>query len=595
MADFISTTTGQWADGATWGNTSPGTIGTDYPGLDNDTATISNGDIVTFSIDNSSYQLGDVTIDAGGELVFDNAATTYMGIGDANLIVNGDLTINVVDSAYTCTIVINSTVYTNGLEIGSAATVNISGDPSVFGSTPEAVLQANWTSGQSFTVVGDYVGVWSSGNELLLVKDGEYSAIATDCVLVTINTVAANGDNTDITINEAFPGGSYALGGYVWNIERNVIIDLNGTEDITIDGGSSTSGRLIASEGATITINSARIGWGNSIDLFDADIDNSVFHNFDGRDSNLVDCQGNDNCLMYFGSDNFYIKRSDLIRANFIGCESVLGVARSMLKACRVVNCNGLTFSSNDLIYSVLDLELYKFVGTSSIAPFNFPDIVETTITGHFGENANGVSYLSNDYIFTHLNKYNRFIRFKDFNCPISIQAQGNYNGATYGPNQVYLEAWNGDRDDYRMFGSHGNALAVEANGSGVTPYQRSGGNSVLWRVSTYSELANNKDFMMRVPIEFNYLIPSAGSYTFNIYMQTNLSAGCGYVLIMGHNSNSHYVDGSITLRASQTDWSQYATVSQAFTADGWVNLKLFIYDYTNTSYIWVDPLVEVS
>ena len=595
MADFTSVTTGQWADGATWGNSSPGTIGTDYPGLDDDTATISNGDVVTFSIDNSSYELGDVTIDAGGELVFDNTTTTYMGIGDANLIVNGDLTINVVDSAETCTIVINSTVYTNGFEIGSAATVNISGDPDVYGSTPEAIIYSNWVSGQTFTITDDYVGVWASGDELYLVKDGEYSAIATDGVLVTINTIAANGDNTDITINEAFPGGSYSAGAYVWNIERNVIIDLNGTEDITIDGGSSTSGRMIVTEGATVTIDSARIGWGNNIDLYGADIDNTVFHNFEGIVSQLIDCHGDDNNFMYF-TDDIVIERSDFTRANFIGCESTFGIEKSMLDKMRIVNSDGSPFSSRDIAHSVLSLEVFKCIGTSALAPFNYPNIVESTLTGHFGENAEGLSYWINDYLFTNYDKYNSYIRIKDFHTPlININSQGYSNDTGYGPNQVHIEAWNGDRDDFRMYGSHGNGIASEANGSGSEPYQRSGGNSVLWKVATYSELANYKSYMMRVPIEFNYLIPSAGSYTFNIYMQTNMSGGCGYVLTMGHNSNSAYVDGTISLRASQNDWSNYATITQAFTADGWVNLKLFIYSYTSTNYIWVDPLIEVS
>ena len=62
---FVSTQTGLWEDGATWGNNSPGTNGTDYPGF-NDDVVISGGTTVTH-LNNESPRR--VTIENNAELI----------------------------------------------------------------------------------------------------------------------------------------------------------------------------------------------------------------------------------------------------------------------------------------------------------------------------------------------------------------------------------------------------------------------------------------------------------------------------------------------------------------------------------------------
>ena len=62
-AVFDDAATGNWADGATWGNTSPGTVGVDYPGA-SDTVTI-DGYTVTLA---AGAACGNITIGGGGTL-----------------------------------------------------------------------------------------------------------------------------------------------------------------------------------------------------------------------------------------------------------------------------------------------------------------------------------------------------------------------------------------------------------------------------------------------------------------------------------------------------------------------------------------------
>ena len=113
FGQFTSVTSGDWNDGATWGNTSPGVAGTDYPGTSGfDDVIISAGNTVTLQQAESIF---DFTIDAGGivnagsnDLEINGNATlngtfnagtgtvTFAGIGSATLIPGGNSFNNVV-------------------------------------------------------------------------------------------------------------------------------------------------------------------------------------------------------------------------------------------------------------------------------------------------------------------------------------------------------------------------------------------------------------------------------------------------------------------------------------------------------------------
>ena len=76
MAAFSSTQNGNWKDGATWGNASPGVEGTDYPGA-SDNATITHTVALT-----AAQAAVNVTIGASGILNTANYAITISGVWD---------------------------------------------------------------------------------------------------------------------------------------------------------------------------------------------------------------------------------------------------------------------------------------------------------------------------------------------------------------------------------------------------------------------------------------------------------------------------------------------------------------------------------
>ncbi len=87
MASFTSTQDGNWNDGATWGNTSPGTEGTDWPSTaGGDTVTVSAGHEVTIPAGHSAKASGSLADSTSG----DHGKLIILG----SLTLDGTLTIN---------------------------------------------------------------------------------------------------------------------------------------------------------------------------------------------------------------------------------------------------------------------------------------------------------------------------------------------------------------------------------------------------------------------------------------------------------------------------------------------------------------------
>ena len=82
---FTSTVSGDWDDGGTWGNTSPGTQGTDWPAT-TDNALIASGHTVTLT---GAETINDLTINSGGVFNDDNTGAITV---DGNLVLNGTKT-----------------------------------------------------------------------------------------------------------------------------------------------------------------------------------------------------------------------------------------------------------------------------------------------------------------------------------------------------------------------------------------------------------------------------------------------------------------------------------------------------------------------
>ena len=240
MADYTSSTSGNWDADATWG-------GGGHPTSAGDTATISSGHTVTYNV-NSTTVWGNITVN--GLLTFATGATTKLMIGQNTIAIanGGELRIGasgaVIGASYTATVDIASTSDSDRITIAEGGKLTIYGDPAYYGSDDDTTLASNWTTGQTFTVTGDFTTKWVANQMLTVHKGTTYSNYSSDITLVTIASVAANGANTDVTINEAKPDGTFYSGGQVLNVSRNVILQKNGA--ITAIGQTNSNRPRIA-------------------------------------------------------------------------------------------------------------------------------------------------------------------------------------------------------------------------------------------------------------------------------------------------------------------------------------------------------------
>lgn len=258
MASFTSTQTGNWNDGATWGNTSPGAKGVDYPGA-GDSATIANTHVVTYDAGASTDEFASLNIQSGGTLTFPtNADSTLELAAGNNLNIYGTLQIGTSGSPiggnYTAQLLSkgNITVQNDG-------TMDVYGD-STFRSTRKSNLVTNWSSGQTFTLEGDVTGDWQVGDTIWMHRKDPNSSQATNSSyrrpldsstsyggfnMYTIASLSLNGSDTDITINETAPPMTFYSGGEVWNVEHNVKIvgddRITRTQFLTRSGHTSVS------------------------------------------------------------------------------------------------------------------------------------------------------------------------------------------------------------------------------------------------------------------------------------------------------------------------------------------------------------------
>ena len=132
---FTSVSGGNWNDGGTWGNTSPGVKGTDWPGNAADVVNIgttaNQSHVVIYNVSETN-QLGAITIGAtsgsgASALSFLNSMTTLLSLGQVDILVQatGELRVGksgaIIPYNYTASIAWNTTGDGNkGLNVAAA-------------------------------------------------------------------------------------------------------------------------------------------------------------------------------------------------------------------------------------------------------------------------------------------------------------------------------------------------------------------------------------------------------------------------------------------------------------------------------------------
>ena len=604
MAAFTSVQTGNWNDGATWGNDSPGAKGTDWPGNAGDTATIANTHVVTYNVSEANA-LGTVTINSGGELTFHTGMDTLLTLGDVDLNVAGTLKVGTVaapiGAAYTAVIDHKSTTSSSELIGTSTSEIHICGDPGYFGSNIMATLVADWTSDQVFTVAGDITGDWNSGDTLIVIKDGEYSNFATDCQIVTIDSIALNGANTDITINEAFPGGTYSIGAYVFHVERNVVYRCGGTSPspIELSTSDSTSGSYDLNNDGVAVIDSARIGWSYHFQISDTTMRYVVLHNI-YTSCAFTRCDIEDTILIAMQAAS-PVRSCAGDNLNQIECSGAGTWFNTVMTNLRFINHYQAILGS-DSRKNYLQVEVFKCAdGLNAPVPIDCAE--STIITGHFGENANGLSYWVNDILiyFPPDGSGGNVTFIKDFHSPITTVAGldavcGVYrNNEAFSLHTLLIEALNGDRTNPIMLSSYGSASMITAGAGGIEPNQRAGGNAKLWKAYMLSKCLN-RECPLPVPVAFSYLINSPPeTLSFKLYFQSNNTGNINYLIKAIQNGIVSYNEGVITPRDDADDWDQYAEINETFSVDGWVDIECILWGYEASKFIWIDPLITVT
>jgi len=242
-ASFTSVQDGNWADGATWGNTSPGVAGTDYPGTDGDTATI--GHHVTYNLEDSTATFGNITIKSSGILEFPANANSTIYIGDTSGSNNAVLTIEAggelragtsttpIDAAYHCRFYFQRSAAGDSVYTYDGAKINLYGDPDFYGGVARTTLAADWSySSTSLTlyVTGDCTG-WKAGQRIAVDKNipsvpssTDYQTDVPNFEISSVGSYDSGNDRTPITLtyDASIADATFYEGGYVWMLSRNI-------------------------------------------------------------------------------------------------------------------------------------------------------------------------------------------------------------------------------------------------------------------------------------------------------------------------------------------------------------------------------------
>ena len=212
---FTSVTSGNWSDGATWGNTSPGVQGTDWPGTSdhvivtygNTVSLIANRNITNFTINlGGQFDFNGFTINPFGTVTpfvaqvsggYDAAGTWLNGSApsttddvvitvDVQVVLNSNTTLNTMnvnssgrfsldEGSFKRTLLINGNLFLNGIIVGSN--------------------DVNFTGGAGTTIDG--AGVVNAG-DLVIYGDASitstpYLTVVQDILMVNAGTTTNNG------------------------------------------------------------------------------------------------------------------------------------------------------------------------------------------------------------------------------------------------------------------------------------------------------------------------------------------------------------------------------------------------------------------
>jgi hypothetical protein len=637
MSAFTSVQSGDWNDGATWGNSSPGTKGVDWPGNASDTFTVAAGHTVTYNVSEANA-LGASTIN--GILTFLASVNTQLSFGNVTLTVSatGELRVG------TLTTPIESTVSailswattadnTQGLSITAGGKLTVYGNAGYYGADLDTVLasDAENTDGDAVIVTADDMSSkWHAGDDILIrvtrVAPFFPTAEKSAAVRRTINSISG----TQITLTasvtvDANVGSAWT--GYIYNLTRNIQF-VKASADTVVGDGSNHFNTLrprVVDNNTTagnVTIKDASFTGFYVVSFKNgATFENCVFRN-GNMGINGVSPYTNatfTKCIFAHCSDGinyaFFASITDCI---FAACVAGIRVAAhcSIIRAVLFANSTAVSgMSGKGSLMTDSNIEC-----NSTGIDQNFDGRISGTrfASNYLSAQKNDLQFYNCDWGYDSNSLSNP--NTNDFNVHLpyaksvshlyycGLPASGAYtilNRNQIGQQFVLLcDHYNRSNGAHRIVDCFGDVIKTACDGSGDAPsVDPDGGNgNVLAAVpQSNCSVGNFLPYWLNGNFKIYAVAGASKTYTFKV-QATFAALSAGFLELLAEYLNSAVNptltttshSPAIATRTSAADWSQtlYVTINPAMS--GLINFQILLKKYENAK-VFVYPKVAIS
>jgi hypothetical protein len=613
MATFTSVTSGNWNDGATWGKTSPGVKGTDWPGLAGDVVNIgttaNQSHVVLYNVSETN-ELGAVTVGAtsgsgASKLEFATGVSTKITLSHVDLLVQATGEVRgqggaVIPSGKTCELVWHTTSdNAKGINVATGGKFNLSGDPAYYGSKYDYILATQVaipaaTNAVTVTITGNYAANFASGQELLIHKGGNYSGYINDFARLAVISATNNGANTDIscTVTERPAAITCLVGADVLNLSRNVMYYLL-SYNANLGQVNGNRPRFLCSGLASgnINVNDAMFG--------------SFYYAING--TGLVFT----NVVIRNGTYAVLQANLSTISGIFFSLTTAIGNTYKIILNGYIVGCVNATSGSNAIINAsifgcsagITGINLSIFGNIYSCSNALLSQTYDCKFYGAIGYDANGVTKANaTDCSFAFNSAAQTTAKFINAKTPIPLVYSGRNTIQNSG--RAYFEHYGQNAGDHYIADVFGDVYKWPITGQaqgwiGTTP----SGAAKCIKVANIQSLIGTSTYSTYLDIITKGLFrvwQKAGTVVYKVYIQAPTANNSNYAAAdlvlyadyLDQGSGGHLAtansSGGIT---KANDWTQSLTVSVTSAADGWVTLYLRLFKYNAAGDVfYVDP-----
>ncbi|MHA2019598.1 MAG: G8 domain-containing protein [Promethearchaeota archaeon] len=587
MATYNSAQDGNWNTDATWAEAG-------HPSANDDIVIMTHS--VTYDAGDSVITWGNVTINAGGVLIFPTAADSTMEFNATGILTvnnNGELragtSVTPINKSNHCYIQWpQGTIVRNTFIVNNGATLNLYGDSDYYGSEKYADLDSDWTSGQTLYITGDYSSKWQTGQVFCIHKNYTYSSYTSDSSFFTIATVGSydSGNNrTPITISEVAPGITYRA---LFNESQSKIIMLS--RNVILRDKDST---LIASSSYAEKI---KFDINQIITTEKVNIDNCLFYGWYYAMSGAYNLRCNDIVLAsnnYAFQGNTYCTLSCDIVCNYVGASSC---SYSIFSNNIIGNYRGIDGDPNSIIFSNVIGNYNGFRNNSN------SEVLGNAISNNYALYSSSHGRFSGKFL------NNKYAIYNSDALQVTGYFVNNTNNITNTASNIvkkftYLEnsKIDGAQRDSRIYTHSGDFLPlISGESNWQTPPSN---NSWIFQAIPNSYCKSNLLNCLKLTYQADsayYITAGNKTMTFKIYpigWTTTLDESDIYLEVYYLSESSGVQKEYVSTSAGTFANNGWRDLSVSFTAgqDGIVYYNLIIKKYESGCYILIDPIIEVS